>query len=105
MAKLWTNKSISGAITITTGTNDTLTFDINGTSYTVTVPSNTYNSSHFTNTSELVDAIQSSITAQSIPITARVGGVYSSSSRYCVLAFEGTNLPVNIAGNMATLFN
>jgi hypothetical protein len=53
----------------------------------------------------LVDAIQSSITAQSIPITARVGGVYSSSSRYCVLAFEGTNLPVNIAGNMATLFN
>lgn len=105
MAKLWTNNSISGAITITSGSNDTLTFEINGTPYTITVPSNTYNSSHFTNTSELVNAIQTEITNQSIPIQVKVGGIYSPSSRYCVLVFEGANLPTNIAGNMATIFN
>jgi hypothetical protein len=104
MAKLWTDKSISGAITITTGTNDTLTFDISGTSYSVTIPSNTYNSSHFTNTSELVEAIKAEITLQSIPIEVKVGGIYSASSRYCILVFEGTNLPTNLGGNMSSLF-
>lgn len=104
MARLWTTKSINGAIPITTS-NDTLTFEINGTPYTITITSGTYNSSCHTNTSDLVNAIQNSITSQSIPIEVKVGGIYSPSDRYCVLVFEGVNLPTNIAGNMATIFN
>lgn len=63
--------TLNPSVTITAGVNDTLTFDVDSTSYSITIPPGTYPVDWDNTTSLLRDAINNELLNAGAPVTAR----------------------------------
>ncbi|RPK31748.1 hypothetical protein EDO6_02375 [Paenibacillus xylanexedens] len=73
-----------------TSSNNTFTFTIDDTSYTITLPNGTYKTIREKHESELVQAITSAASSLSIPVQFKLGGMHYD-QKYNVLIIEHTD--------------
>lgn len=104
---IWCNKAINDAVSIETGVNDTLKLLVDGEEKEVTIPQADYYSNYQKRVSVLVDTIASELDKKSIPVLAKLGGVFGDEDtlRKCVVVFEhktGGTVELN-GGNIETI--
>lgn len=106
---IWCTKAINGVITIVTGTNDTLTLTVDGVSKTITISGGDYGTNYIKHESDLVKALNEQFSANSIPVYARLGGIFGDNDllRKNVVVFQHQNggTVANVSGTMATVLN
>ncbi|PYE51459.1 hypothetical protein HUB98_05570 [Paenibacillus barcinonensis] len=82
----WGSVDIHNQVTIT-ASNNTFTFSVDGTPYTITLSNGTYNTIREKHESELVQAITTAASSLSIPVVFRLGGMHYD-QKYNVLIVE-----------------
>ncbi|WFR61556.1 hypothetical protein P9222_24540 [Paenibacillus amylolyticus] len=87
--QVWGSVDISKQVTIT-ASNNTFTFNVDGSSYAITIPVGTYTTSRQRHESELIQAISKAGAAQNIPVQFILGGMHYD-EQYNVLILEHTD--------------
>ncbi|WP_146259700.1 hypothetical protein [Paenibacillus silvae] len=87
--QVWGSVDINKEVTITSS-NNTFTFSVDDTSYTITLPTGTYNTIRELHSSDLIQAITSAASSLSIPVQFRLGGMHYD-QKYNVLIIEHTD--------------
>lgn len=87
--QVWGSVDITNQVIITSS-NNTLTFDVDGTAYTVALPNGTYNTIREKHESELIQAITTAASSLSIPVQFKLGGMHYD-QKYNVLILEHTD--------------
>ena len=87
--QVWGSVDINNQVTITSS-NNTFTFNVDGTPYTLTVPNGTYSTIREKHESELVQAITIAASSLSIPVVFRLGGMHYD-QKLNVLIIEHTD--------------
>lgn len=87
--QVWGSVDISKQATITAN-NNTFTFHVDDSSYTITIPVATYTTSQQRHESELLQAISKAGAAQNIPVRFILGGMHYD-EKYNVLILEHTD--------------
>ena len=106
--QVWGSVDISKRVTIT-ASNNTFTFNVDNTLYTLAIPVGTYTTSQQRHESELIQAITKAGAALNIPVRFILGGMHYD-EKYNVLIMEHTDTSNEhvidqFAGNaMDTLF-
>lgn len=106
MAELvWGTKDIRGDVKITKGANDTLTFDVDGNSYSVTLDEGVYHTLREKHSSALVEALKEKVVQQTIPIEVMLGGALNDDGKVNYVVFEHKSGGVidNFGGTMKNL--
>lgn len=91
-------------ITITAGVNDTLTFEVNGVAYSITIEEGTYATHMYANpdTSPLAMEINSKLQEQNIPVVAGYGGFVGG---HPSLPGDINSACLTLKGNVASISN
>ncbi|MGN7412564.1 hypothetical protein [Paenibacillus sp. SAF-068] len=84
--QVWGSVDISKQVTVT-ASNNTFTFNVDGSSYMVMIPVGTYTTSRQRHESELIQAISKAASAQNIPVRYILGGMHYD-EQYNVLILE-----------------
>lgn len=79
---VWGTAKLNPSVDIQSGVNDTFTFSVDATEYTIYISTGVYTTVKEQFTSQLVAQVNTQLSAVSCPVTARLGGV---------VALEGTN--------------
>lgn len=87
--QVWGSVDINKEVAITSS-NDTFTFSVDGTPYTITLPTGTYKTIREIHNSELVEAITTAASTLSIPVQFNLGGMHYD-QKYNVLMIEHTD--------------
>ncbi|WP_145921883.1 hypothetical protein [Paenibacillus sp. O199] len=87
--QVWGSVDINKQVAITTS-NNIFTFSVDGTPYTLTMPSGTYKTIREKHESELVQTITTAASSQSIPVQFKLGGMHYD-EKYNVLIIEHTD--------------
>lgn len=87
--QVWGTVNITNKVTITSS-NNTLAFDVDGTTYTITVPNGTYTTIREKHESELIQAITTAASSLSIPVQFRLGGMHYD-QKFNVMIIEHTD--------------
>ncbi|MEJ3719276.1 hypothetical protein WGM54_14745 [Paenibacillus polymyxa] len=87
--QVWGSVAIDKKIAITSSTN-TFGFDVDGRSYSITIPNGTYSTNRERHESELIQVIITAASNQNIPVEFRLGGMHYD-ERYNVLIIEHTD--------------
>lgn len=90
---IWCNKAINDAVSILEGVNDSLKLLVDSVEKEVIIPQADYYSNYQKRVSVLVDAITSELEKNSIPVLAKLGGVFGDEDklRKCVVVFQHKN--------------
>ncbi|MDT8975030.1 hypothetical protein RQP50_02095 [Paenibacillus sp. chi10] len=102
---LWGTKDIRGDVKITKGANDTLTFDVDGNSYSVTLDEGVYHTLREKHSSALIQALSEKVAQQTIPIDVMLGGALNDDGKVNYVVFEHQSGGVidNFGGTMKSL--
>ncbi|EPY09416.1 MULTISPECIES: hypothetical protein [Paenibacillus] len=102
---LWGTKDIRGDVKIMKATNDTLTFDVDGSSYTITLEEGVYHTLREKHSSALVEALKEKVMQQTIPIEVMLGGALNDDGKVNYVVFEHKSGGVidNFGGTMKSL--
>lgn len=102
---LWGTKDIRGDVKITKGTNDTLTFDVDGNSYLITLEEGVYHTLREKHSSALVEALNDKVAQQTIPVDVLLGGALNDDGKVNYVVFEHKSGGVidNFGGTMKSL--
>ncbi|MCP1184931.1 hypothetical protein [Paenibacillus sp. 1781tsa1] len=87
--QVWGSADINHQVTITSS-NNTFTFSIDDTPYTITLPNGTYMTIREKHESELIQAITLATSSLSIPVQFKLGGMHYD-QKYNVLIIEHTD--------------
>ncbi|WP_145413463.1 hypothetical protein [Paenibacillus xylanexedens] len=87
--QVWGSVDINKQVTITSS-NNTFTFSVDGTPYTITLPTGTYNTIREKHESDLVQAITTAASSLSVPVQFKLGGMHYD-QKYNVLIIEHTD--------------
>ncbi|KZR57898.1 hypothetical protein [Pseudobacillus badius] len=100
--RLYCNKKLDPMVNID---NDTLEFDVEGTTYIVPLYSGVYNTFHEQFESELPSMISKALSDNGVPLICKLGGVYDYADNRTILVFEHTDVTAhhdfNIIGGTA----
>jgi hypothetical protein len=105
---VWGTKNIRGEVVVTAGVNDTLTLDVDGVNYTVTLAPKTYKTLRELHWSEFVGALNTAFALQGIPVDVKLGGALNDDGKQSLVVFvhkfnTGTERIENFGGNMKSL--
>nr|WP_145401732.1 hypothetical protein [Paenibacillus xylanexedens] len=84
--QVWGSVDINKEVTITSS-NNIFTFSVDGTPYTITLPTGTYRTTREIHDSELVQAITAAASSLGTPVVFKLGGMHYD-QKYNVLIIE-----------------